>query len=183
MQYAMPHINGYGKSIVNENGEVETTYFKGIMYPPNLFNKLTSLTDLTNVFNNHNIWGLCVIDESIFGVTSKNLISISGLFTKLRFHHIDDNIQQLDNNIFKAFGKIRNINSLFASCTNIYFTKDLFSINANPYIEDVGAFCYSSSFLRATTVPEFWLWPATTYKGCYGDISPKPLNDIPSSYI
>ena len=80
---------------------------------------------------------------------------------------------------------LKNIGGLFSNCQGIYFTQDLFSISANPFIENVSSFCYGTIFSRSTTVPEFWGWPAAIYKSCYRDISPKPDNydNIPITYI
>jgi hypothetical protein len=176
----MPHKNGYIENINNV-----ITYHTGTMYPPNIFSKMLNLTEITNLFGYHNIWGLCVVENSIFNGIAKNITNLSGLFHYANFINYGTGIQLLSNNLFTSLVSLRNIASLFSYSTGLYIDKNMFSPVLNQYISDVSGFMVYASTKEALTVPEFWKWKnIESYSTCYFNVSPKPKNesDIPNTY-
>jgi hypothetical protein len=176
----MPHKNGYIENINNV-----ITYHTGTMYPPNIFSKMLNLTEIINLFSYHNIWGLCVVENSIFNGIAKNITNLSGTFQYANFINYGTGIQLLSNNLFTSLVSLRNIASLFSYSTGLYIDKNMFSAVLNQYISDISGFMVYASTKEALTVPEFWKWKnIESYSTCYYNVSPKPKNDsdIPNAY-
>ncbi len=181
-----PHKNGYSENTINEEGAIQTTYYPGIMYPPNLFDKCENLTSLQGMFAYHTIYGLCVIKSDMFGSIAKNIIDVNSLFTYTTFINLTNSVQQIETGFFNSMPFLRNISNVFSLSLNLPATQDIFSYLVHQYINDVSYAFYFSSFVNQINVPEFWNWPSVS-KGtaCYGSITPPPLNlkSIPVSFL
>jgi hypothetical protein len=157
------------------------------MYPRGLFKNLTNLTSLNTVFEGTNIWGLCVLESTMFGDIGKNITSLSGLFSNCYFiKNKNNDVSQIENGLFDNFGILKDISDLFSLSSNVPLAENIFTNTTHPYLQNVSNFLNNTSLRNEIRVPEFWNWtfPPEIVYGCYEGVSPKPLNydSIPMFY-
>lgn len=131
----------------------------GNMFPPDLLKGMSSLTDVSHMFEGCYIYPYEQIPNAFFATNSK-LRDLSYLFSDCKF--ADDKNAQVPPKLFAKCSDIQNVSYMFYRKENWWsprapyiMTKDLFTPEKNPAIRDVTYFMYYADNTSGS-VPEFW---------------------------
>lgn len=130
----------------------------GNMFPPDLLKGMSSLTDVSHMFEGCYIYPYEQIPDAFFATNSK-LRDLSYLFSDCKF--ADDKNAQVPPKLFTKCSDIQDVSYMFYKKENwsprapYIMSKDLFTPEKNPAIRNVSYFMY---YAEQTTgsVPEFW---------------------------
>lgn len=148
----------------------------GNMFPPDLLKDMSSLTDVSHMFEGCYIYPYEQIPEAFFATNSR-LRDLSYLFSDCKF--ADDKNAQIPPKLFIKCSDIQNVSYMFyrneswSPRAPYIMSKDLFTPEKNPVIRDVSYFMYYADQTTGS-VPEFWnraFRNMKYYTGAYRNVS------------
>ena len=148
----------------------------GNMFPPNLLKDMTSLTNISHMFQSCYIYPNQKIPDTFFSTNSK-LQDLSYLFNDCKF--ADTVNEQLPSTVFTRCSGIVDISYMFYKDMGLSYrapyimNSNLFTPEKNPSINNVKSFMYGAANTSGS-VPEFWLSGfrnIRTYTNAYYGIS------------
>lgn len=157
----------------------------GNMFPPNLLNGMSSLTDVSHMFEGCYIYPYEQIPDAFFATNTK-LRELSYLFYDCKF--ADTRNAQVPSNLFAKCSDIQNVSYMFYRNENWSYrapyimSSNLFTPEKNPAIRDVRYFMYYAGNTSGT-VPEFWnkaFRNMTYYTGAYRNVDSTKITNYSS---
>jgi hypothetical protein len=150
---------------------------EGVMYPPNLFNTLSKLNDISELFKYGRVWGGTKVTGDLFkNNTVLNNASDAWGGGKWYDINVQDNSFAFrpftPDGLFYNNKNLTNVSYMFHNTDLPYIESYVFSTTNNSKINDCSYFMGGTYGIKGSAVPEFWTYPNILVNvSAYGNIT------------